>query len=64
LLPTHLTEPLEAALVRSLDEAELNRALNAATSALTAELVHTDAALATRLGPILTVIGDRQCPFS
>jgi hypothetical protein len=53
LLPAELTGPLEATLVRSLDEAELRRALRAATEALAAELARTDAALAGRLHPTL-----------
>jgi hypothetical protein len=53
LLPPEVTGPLEAALVRSLDEAELHRALSAATAALTAELERTDTSLAARLQPML-----------
>jgi hypothetical protein len=52
-LPHDVTEPLEAALVRSLDEAELRRALAAATAGFAAELEHADPALAGRLGPML-----------
>lgn len=58
LLPTDVTGPLEATLVRTLDEAGLHRALNAATTALTAELMRTDAALATRLRPIFADLAD------
>lgn len=53
LLPEELTAPLVATLVRSLDEAELRRALAAATTALVAELERTDSVLASRLGPML-----------
>ncbi|MEU8011391.1 nucleotidyltransferase domain-containing protein [Micromonospora parva] len=54
LLPTAITGPLEATLVRSLDEAELRRALSAAMAVLATELTRTDAALADRLRPILS----------
>ncbi len=54
LLPSELTAPLEATLVRSLDDAELFRALVAATEALATELEQTDAALAERLKPMLS----------
>ncbi|MDP9405295.1 MAG: hypothetical protein M3O86_01655 [Actinomycetota bacterium] len=53
LLPADLTTPLEATLVRSLDEAELRRALDAAVTALAAELERTDPVLATGLAPVL-----------
>jgi hypothetical protein len=53
LLPPQLTAPLEETLVRSLDEAELRRALAAAAAALIAELERSDAALAARLRPLL-----------
>jgi len=53
LLPRELTAPLEGTLVRSLDEAELRRALAAAAAAFDAELERTDAALAARLRPTL-----------
>jgi predicted nucleotidyltransferase len=52
-LPSEVREPLEAALVRSLDEAELRRALAAATAAFGQELERHDAALAARLEPLL-----------
>ena len=54
LLPRELTVPLEAALVASLDQAELGRALGAAVAALAAEVERTDPVLATRLKPMLT----------
>lgn len=57
LLPGHLTAPLETTLVRSLDEAELRCALDAALTALTAELERTDPVLATRLRPMLAELG-------
>lgn len=53
LLPADVTAPLHATLVRVLDEAELGRALDAATSALLAELGLVDPALADRLAPVL-----------
>lgn len=53
LLPRELTSPLQGALVRTLDDAELYRALAAASAALTAELGRTDVALAARLQPAL-----------
>jgi hypothetical protein len=53
LLPAEVTAPLEATLVRVLEEAELGRALRAATSALVAEIALVDPALADRLAPIL-----------
>jgi hypothetical protein len=54
LLPPELTVPLEAALVTSLDEAGLRRALGAAIAALAAEIERTDPVLAIRLNPMLT----------
>lgn len=54
LLPAEVTAPLEDALVRSLDEAELRRALKAAVTALEAELRRTDPDLAARLRRMLT----------
>jgi hypothetical protein len=42
LLPEELTAPLTATLAQSLDEAELRRALNAATTALAHELKRND----------------------
>lgn len=53
LLPREITAPLEETLVRSLEDAELHRALLAVTSALGAELERTDPALAARLRPVL-----------
>ncbi|MEV6966145.1 nucleotidyltransferase domain-containing protein [Hamadaea sp. NPDC051192] len=54
LLPADLTSMLAATLVRTLDGAELRRALGAAVDALIAELDRTDPALAARLLPALT----------
>jgi hypothetical protein len=56
LLPSELTAPLEATLVRSLDEDELRRALAAAAVALATELERTDPALAARLQPTLEAL--------
>ena len=56
LLPPELTRPLEATLVRSLDEAELQRALAAAAAALSAELERVEPVLAARLRPVLAGI--------
>ncbi|WP_203914622.1 nucleotidyltransferase domain-containing protein [Rhizocola hellebori] len=53
LLPASVTEPLQAALIRSLDEPELRRALTAAIAALTDELALSAPALAARLTPLL-----------
>ncbi|MEV4764649.1 hypothetical protein AB0J89_18710 [Micromonospora chokoriensis] len=53
LLPTDVTAPLEAALVRALAPTELHRAWAAATDALTAELARSDLALADRLRSVL-----------
>jgi predicted nucleotidyltransferase len=53
LLPQERTAPLEATLVRSLDEAELPRALAAAAGLFADELERTDASLAAALKPML-----------
>ena len=53
LLPTEATEPLEPTLVRSLDPAELRRALAATAEAFDRELRHHDPALADRLRPLV-----------
>jgi hypothetical protein len=53
LLPAEVTAPLTAALVRSLDVAELQRALAAAVDALVDELRRCDPRLADRLAPTL-----------
>ncbi|GIH17259.1 nucleotidyltransferase domain-containing protein [Rugosimonospora africana] len=59
LLPAELTAPLEATLVRSLDEKELRRALGAALAALATEMRSSDPALAERLAPMLTELDSR-----
>jgi predicted nucleotidyltransferase len=63
-LPAELTAPLEATLVRSLDEAEMRRALAAAAGALVPELDQTDPVLAARLRPVLeevaSIVGRAQ----
>jgi hypothetical protein len=56
LLPPELTAPLEATLVRSLNEDELRRAFAAAAVALASELERTDPALAARLQPTLEAL--------
>jgi predicted nucleotidyltransferase len=55
-LPAELTEPLTDALVRSLDESELRRALATVTTALAAELERSDPELAARLRPTLAAV--------
>ena len=59
LLPANVTTPLTATLVRSLDEAELTRALDAATSTLLTEVALVDPPLAARLTPILSEGAER-----
>jgi hypothetical protein len=54
LLPENLTAPLEATLVRAVDESELRRALTATITVATGELERTDPALADRLRPMFT----------
>lgn len=49
LLPTAVTGPVEATLVRSLDRSELIRALQAVTRVLLTELTATDPAIAVTL---------------
>lgn len=60
LLPRELTLSLEETLVRSLDEAELRRALKAATASLATELAHSAPALAARLQPMLTELTNQD----
>jgi hypothetical protein len=48
-LPRDVTAPLEEALVRALNAAELRRAFGAATDGLLAEIQHADPELAERL---------------
>lgn len=59
-LPTSITDPLVDTLVRSLDEAELRRALVATTRCLIAEIEEWDPALCARLRSILQEFGDQQ----
>jgi len=61
-LPANVTEPLAEALVRSLDEAELRRALSVATACFISELEALDAALSSRLAPLLHEFGSTQRP--
>jgi hypothetical protein len=56
-LPASVTRPLADALVRSLDAAELRRALAAATASFIAELEAWDPALCARLMPPLQQFG-------
>jgi hypothetical protein len=56
-LPSRVREPLAEALVRSLTEAELRRALAVATTCLLAELQAWDPLLCTRLSPLLHEFG-------
>lgn len=60
LLPSAVTDPLAGALVRSMDEAELRRALGAAISVLAIELELTDEALIGRLRPVLREVAGPQ----
>jgi hypothetical protein len=53
LLPQDVTAPLASALVRSVDERELRRALAAGATAYAEELGRTDEALARTLRPLL-----------
>ena len=61
-LPATVTEPLAGALVRSLEEAELRRALAVATECLIRELDASDPGLGTRLMPLLQEAGAPQRP--
>ena len=61
-LPASITEPLAEALVRSLDDTELRRALAAATTSFIAELDAWDPALCSRLKPLLQEFGAPQHP--
>jgi hypothetical protein len=49
-----VTEPLRHTLVRSLENAELRRALRVVNDAFVAELEHADAGLAAKLRPMLS----------
>jgi hypothetical protein len=57
LLPRDVTAPFEETLVRSLDEAELRRALAAAAVAFVDELERSEPALASTLRPMLAELG-------
>jgi hypothetical protein len=59
-LPTAVTEPLAAALVRSLDDEELRRALSVATTYFISELEGLDPVLCVRLKPLLQEFGAPQ----
>jgi hypothetical protein len=59
-LPASMTDPVADALVRSLDESELRRALAAATACFTSELEAWDPALCARLKPLLQEFGTPQ----
>ncbi|MDT4963233.1 MAG: hypothetical protein QOF87_2880, partial [Pseudonocardiales bacterium] len=59
-LPADITTPVQDALVRSLDAAELSRALQAATRALIGELRETGSAVAGRLTQPLLALAARQ----
>jgi predicted nucleotidyltransferase len=59
-LPSRVREPLAEALVRSLTEAELRRALAAATRCLIGELHQWDPSLCARLSPLLHEFGAPQ----
>jgi hypothetical protein len=56
-LPVEVRGPLAGALVRSLDEAELRRALAAATACFIREVESLDAELGGRLKPVLEEFG-------
>jgi hypothetical protein len=55
-LPRDVTRPLEQALVRSLDAAELRRAFAITTEALQREIEHVDAELARRVATPLATL--------
>ncbi len=59
-LPSSVTDPLTEALVHSLDEPELRRALAASTRCLLGELEAWDASLCARLSPLLHEFGAPQ----
>jgi predicted nucleotidyltransferase len=61
-LPATVTEPLAGALVRSLDEEELRRALGVATASFISEVEALDPALCARLKPLLQEFGAPQYP--
>lgn len=59
-LPAAVTDPLADALVRSLDEPELRRALAVATTCLIGELEEWNPTLCARLKPLLQEFGASQ----
>jgi predicted nucleotidyltransferase len=59
-LPAAVTDPLADALVRSLDERELRRALAVATKCLIGEMEEWDGALCARLKPVLQEFGNSR----
>ena len=59
-LPFHIREPIAEALVRSLTEEELRRALAVATRCLIAELEVSNSSLCARLSPLLYEFGAPQ----
>lgn len=61
-LPAGVTAPLTSALVRSLDDPELRRALAVATTCLIRELDEWDPALCARLTPPLQEFGAPEHP--
>lgn len=63
-LPVAVTDPLADALVRSLDEPELRRALAVATRRLIGELEEWDLTLCDRLKPLLQEFGAPQIEVS
>ena len=63
-LPVSVTDPLSGALVRSLDEAELRRALGVVTACFINEVEALDPALCARLKPVLQEFGAPTHPDS
>jgi hypothetical protein len=63
-LPAAVTDLLADALVRSLDESELRRALAVATMCLIGELEEWDSTLCARLKPLLQEFGAPQAEAS
>jgi hypothetical protein len=61
-LPAAVRRPLEAALVGSLDPAELERALRAVLERLMDEVERVDAGLAERLAGALTELAQPSLP--
>jgi predicted nucleotidyltransferase len=59
-LPRAVTDPLAGALVRSLEEGELRRALAVGTTCLIAELEQWDKQLSVRLSPLLREFGTQE----